>query len=273
MSGERQRRWLALALAGMALAGGCARGGSDAGDEPAKVALEPQFAPETTVGEGDAGGAPTTVAGAGAAGVPTATPTSAAGGGGAATTVPASGGGAAPTTVAGAAPVTSTTAAIEDREFDTTPSLLDKPPAWADLSAARLTRTAEGFELRVRLRGGAPANSGSDDHTMNIASFYDVDGNGSIDYEVWLNVASGGWGASYFDNTGGGKGGFQEKSGVAVAPEGAEVVARFPLSHLAGAQRLRWSLASEWGRYASLGTTAAARDDLPDNDAPATFPT
>lgn len=107
---------------------------------------------------------------------------------------------------------------------------------------------------------------------MNIASFYDVDGNGSIDYEVWLNVAAGGWGSSYFDNTGEGKGGFQEKSGVTVSPEGAEVVARFPLTHFAGAERLRWSLASEWGRYEAVGTSAMVRDDLPDNDVPANFP-
>lgn len=268
MGGDRRRQWLALALAGVTLAGACARSGSDASDEPAKVALEPQFAPETTA----AGGSAATVV-TGVGGAPAATPTTIGGRGGVATTSLA-GEQATPTTAAvpSGTPAAPTSAAIEDREFDTTPSLLDRPPAWADLSAARLTRTADGFELRVRLRGGAPDNSGSESHTMNVASFYDVDGNGSIDYEVWLNVASGGWGASYFDNTGAGKGGFQEKSGVTVAPEGTELVARFPLTHLAGAERMRWSLASEWGRYEAIGTTAMVRDDLPDNDVPATFP-
>ena len=107
---------------------------------------------------------------------------------------------------------------------------------------------------------------------MNIASFYDVDGDGSIDFEIWLNVASSGWGASYFDNTDASRGGFQDRSGVAVAPEGSDVVARFPRDHLRSAETFRWSVASEWGRYESLGTTAAVRDDLPDDDAAAPFP-
>jgi hypothetical protein len=229
--------------------------------------LEPKFAPETSAVGGGTAVPPTASAGRGA------TTTSAAAAGAAAMTTTTAPPGTTPARGVPEGADAPTSASIEDRQFDTTPSVLDPPPPWADLVGARLTRSAAGFELRVRLRGGAPATSGDANHTMNVASFYDVDGNGSVDYEVWLNVASGGWGASYFDNTGGGKGGYQEKSGVTVAPEGGELVARFPLSHLAGATRFRWSLASEWGRYEVLGTTAAARDDLPDNDQPATFPT
>jgi hypothetical protein len=138
--------------------------------------------------------------------------------------------------------------------------------------SAQLARTGEGFELRVRLGGGdAPERTSDDEHTMNIASFYDLDGDGGIDTEVWLNVASTGWGATWFDNVGDG-GGFQDGSGVIVTTEGAEVVARFPLSHLGGASRFRYSLASEWGRYETIGTVAAARDDAPDDDKPMPFP-
>lgn len=106
---------------------------------------------------------------------------------------------------------------------------------------------------------------------MNIASFYDVDGDGTIDYEVWANIANGGWGESYFDNSK--KGGrYQEASGVTVTTEGDEVVLRFPLSHLANAARFRWSLASEWGRYGVIGTDQAARDAAPDDDGASSFP-
>jgi hypothetical protein len=65
---------------------------------------------------------------------------------------------------------------------------------------------------------------------------------------------------------------FQDKSGVAVSTEGDALVLRFPLSHLGFADRFRWSVASEWGRYEVLGTAATARDDVPDNDGAARFP-
>jgi hypothetical protein len=125
--------------------------------------------------------------------------------------------------------------------------------------------TPSGFELRVRVGGGTAPSSSDDEHTMNVASFYDVDGDGTIDYEVWANVAAGGWGSSYFDDVHGG-GGFQKQSGVTVAPEGDEVVMQFPATHLTGATRFRWSIASEWGRYDALGTLATARDAMPDDD-------
>lgn len=105
---------------------------------------------------------------------------------------------------------------------------------------------------------------------MNIASFYDVNGDGQIDYEVWANLADTGWAASYFDDTTG-KARFGEQAGVAVALAGDELVLRFPASHLGGASRLRWSLASEWGKYEVISTLAAARDDAPDNDAAVSF--
>jgi hypothetical protein len=165
-----------------------------------------------------------------------------------------------------------TEVAVTDAAGDATPSPVDPPPAWADVLGARLIRSEAGFELRVRLGGGdAPESTPDDDHTMNVASFYDIDGDGAIDYEIWANVASVGWGSTYYDN-GPGRGGFGEGAGVTVKTEGDEVVLRFPLTHLADAARFRWSVASEWGRYEALGTPAMVRDDVPDDDGAAAFP-
>lgn len=100
---------------------------------------------------------------------------------------------------------------------------------------------------------------------MNVASFFDVDGDGVIDYEIWANLADTGWSPAYFDNTGAG-GKFGQGSGVEVEVAGGELVMRFPLSHLANSRGFRWSLASEWGRYEVISSPAAARDDAPDND-------
>ena len=247
-------------------------GGDD--DTPAKESLAPQFLPEASVGPGASTsstvGGDASTAGTSAPVRSGGTSSTAAGG--------ASGPGAAPTSIpADAGPATAgapamAEASITDAARDVTPSPLDRPPAWADLLGARLVRRADGMELRVRLGGSAaPQKTADAEHTMNIASFFDLNGDGRIDTEVWLNVAAGGWGATWFDNVGDG-GGFQEGSGVTVVAEGDEVVARFPLTHLGGAERFRWAIASEWGRYETIGTAAAARDDLPDNDNVAAFP-
>ena len=266
------RRGLAVAALSCGLvAGGCS-GGED-GDEPRKESLAPQFLPEVA---SDAAGGSTTTAATGSAGATSTSPTSPGSGtaGGAAgppTSGPPSARGDA-TVEPGSTAIPTTQASITDKAGDVTASPLDRPPAWSDLLSARLTRSAAGFELRVRLGGGAaPQQTPDEEHTMNIATFYDLDGDGRIDTEVWLNVAAGGWGATWFDNVGDG-GGFQEGSGVTVTPEGDEVVARFPLTHLEGTDRFRWAVASEWGRYETIGTVAAARDDLPDNDNIAGFP-
>lgn len=176
----------------------------------------------------------------------------------------------APATTSAGAAVEPLTATITDRVGDATPSLLDRPPAWADLAGARLTRDDNGFELRVRLAGGRAPSSTDAEHTMNIASFYDVDGDGAIDYEVWANVSDGGWGGSWFDNRNG-EARYGDDAGVTWTPEGDAIVMRFPHTHLGGASRLRWSVASEWGRYEVLTSPASARDDAPDHDQPASF--
>lgn len=52
-----------------------------------------------------------------------------------------------------------------------------------------LTRIGKEFELAIDLAGDVPTRATDDDHTMNVASFYDLDGDGQIDAEVWVNLA------------------------------------------------------------------------------------
>lgn len=249
------RRGPATCIAVCVLLTGCARGGGDRND---RANLEPRFEP-------DAAGPLTTGVPAGDVGAGSAVSTTTT------TARGASAGGKPPAQVPAPVVVGATTAAIVDRVGDLTPSPADPPPPWADLAGATMIRRADGFELRVKLGGGTAPSTTDEDHTMNIASFFDVDGDGSIDFEVWANLASGGWGSSYFDNVNG-KTGFQEDSGVSVKAEGGDVVVRFPLAHLGNAEQFRWALASEWGRYEVLGTIAMARDDMPDDDGAARFP-
>lgn len=139
-------------------------------------------------------------------------------------------------------------------------------PAYADLTGARLVRTKAGFELRVDAAGALPQRQGGDGRTMNVASFYDVDGDGAVDYEIWANLADNGWGPSYRDNRGK-RAAFMGESGVAVAADGQSLVFRFPASHLDGVSSFRWSVASEWGPYETVSTSAAARDYAPESGA------
>ena len=241
-----RREWAVLAVL---LVAACTPGGAKKNASGENL-LAPQFAPDTTVASAaPAGGGPTTSS--------TATSGSASGRPAAQVTAPA---------VPGA-----TTAAIVDPQGDLTPSPDDPPPPWADLVGGTLIRRGSGFELRVRLGGGTAPATTDRSHTMNIASFYDVDGDGTTDYQVWANVAAGGWGGSWRDERRD-MSRFMEQSGVTIEVAGDEVVVRFPLSHVGGAERFRWSLASEWGRYTVLGTRSTAKDDAPDDNASARFP-
>jgi hypothetical protein len=245
---------IAFAVAALSGLVACGGGSGDDDDGPAEIGLAPTFpgivtsplpgASSTTTGPGGTDPAATGTTAAGATVTPGSTPSD---------------------------PAAPRTASITDPEGDVTLSIPDPPP-WADLVGGRLTRSAEGFELRVTLGGGAaPEGSGSPDETMNVASFYDVDGDGSIDYEVWANLADGGWGGAWFNDREGGAH-LGDEAQVDVTIEGADVVLRFPLAYVADATTFRWSLASEWGRYEMIGTDLAARDDAPDDDQPADFP-
>ena len=247
---RRGLKTLAVASAIASALSGCS--GREPKDRSGDDGLTPAFAPETTVA-GEAGAAST---------APPTTEVLVLGGTDAVSPGITASGTATPATIE---------ATVTDPEGDATASPIDPPPPWADLVGARLIRSGAGFELRIALGGGDAPESTDEDHTMNVASFYDVDGDGHIDYEVWANVASGGWGATYFDN-GPGQGGFGEGAGVTVTTEGGDVVLHFPAGHLGDVERFRWSVASEWGRYAALGTPAMVRDDAPDDDQAAAFP-
>lgn len=59
---------------------------------------------------------------------------------------------------------------------------------------------------------------------------------------------------------------------VAVTVEDGAVVLTFPSTYVGDATALRWSIASEWGPYAAIGTRAMARDYAPDDRSGATWP-
>lgn len=141
-------------------------------------------------------------------------------------------------------------------------------PSYVDLTGAELTRQRDGFELRVSVAGDLPARQGPDGRTMNVASFYDTDGDGAIDYEVWATLADDGWGSSYRYPDGAR---FGADSGVSVHPEGRTLVLRFPLDHLGAARSFRWAVGSEWGSYAQIGSGTTAADHAPGSGATA-FP-
>lgn len=235
------------------VAGGCVARGGDEGARGEERSLTPTFLPT--------GDAPTTSTSDPTVGAGTVDPS-----GTATPTSPVPG---TPTQPTSGAAVPVLTASISDRAGDLTPSPLDRPPGWADLRGATLRRTGEGYELSVSLGDPVPERSPDGDHTMNVASFYDLDGDGVVDVEVWANLADSGWGPAAYDGRGGR---FGAESDVSVSFEGGRLVLRFPLSLLAGDDRFRWSIASEWGRYEVIGTDLAARDDAPDGDQPAQLP-
>lgn len=218
--------------------------GADEAVEGSRDALTPEFGSSTT--SAAAGDAPTTIVVGGSAAVPTT----------ATTAIPASADGVL-------------TASVEDHAGDVS-SAAGAPP-WADLLGARVTRARDGFELRVRLAGGTTPERSPDDNTMNVASFFDLDDDGVVDYEIWANLGPDGWGASYYEGESGAAY-HGAQSFVEVVPEGDEVVLRFALVHLDRAESFRWSIASEWGPYESIGTDAMARDQAPDVGASTAFP-
>lgn len=163
---------------------------------------------------------------------------------------------------------TRATASVTDATGDVEWTL-QRPPEYTDIAAATLTRASDGYTLRVRFAAEVPQRQ-HDDRTMNVASFFDVTGDGEIDYEIWANLADNGWGPSYRDRRNG-EARFMADSDVQVAARGRSLVFRFPLRHLAGARTFQWATASEWGSYETIATAAAARDYAPDTGA-SSFP-
>lgn len=160
------------------------------------------------------------------------------------------------------ATIPTTTASVSDARNDVRSSSITRPPAYADLTGARLTRSATGFELRVSADAAFPARQPDPDHTENVIFYADVDGDGHVDYEVWASLADNGWGTSYFDDPNG-DAYYGANSGVTAGVVGGDLVVHFTLDHLAGAARFRWSVQAEWGSYTEVSTGTTSLDAAP----------
>lgn len=161
-------------------------------------------------------------------------------------------------------------AEVQDPTGDVDEPLLVDAPEYADLRAGSIEIDGDRVTLSVSFATETPETS-DDDHTMNVASFYDVDGDGTVDYEVWANLSSTGWGTSWFDN--GRKQalyGSDDEVEVEVTP--AALVLTYPRSYLGDARTFRWALAAEWGTYEALTTGRMTSDRAPDDGRPARFP-
>lgn len=175
----------------------------------------------------------------------------------------------------GAGTTTTTAVPVESVSFEdpvgdaTRGTGVSNPPPWTDLAGGVLERRGDAYRLTIRLGGKAPtAPSGS--NVMNIASFYDVDGDGRIDFEIWVSLGSDGWGPVWYDDQDNAAVG--DDSNVTVTVEGDELRLVFPDVMLDAPERLRFSLASEYGPLATIGTNLARRDDAPDDDRAVSFP-
>lgn len=148
---------------------------------------------------------------------------------------------------------------------------LQEPPGYVDLRSLALTREEDGYEVRVELDAPAPERRDGERIT-NIATFYDVDGDGELDYQVYATSTPDGWGSAYFDHVAG-ESRYADDDEVDVTVEDGAVVMRFPLAHLGGADRLQWSAASQWGTFEELQTGTEARDRAPDDGHGVLWPT
>lgn len=138
-------------------------------------------------------------------------------------------------------------------------------PAHADIVAVQLIRTGDEVEVRSTFAGAVPEKQ-TGDKGMNVASFYDVDGNGMVDYEIWASLADDGWGTGYLDDRSN-EASFGPSTGIEVSVEGRTLVTRFPADRIGDPETFRWSAASEWGSYQSMAASTSARDYAPDHGA------
>lgn len=160
---------------------------------------------------------------------------------------------------------------FSDPVGDATPGVgTSTPPQWTDLAGGSLERRGNAYRLTIRLGGDAPARA-TGAETMNIASFYDVDGDGAVEFEIWVNLGPDGWGPVWYDDQDNAAPG--ESSNVTVEIDGDEVQLLFPDVMLDAPDRLRFSIASEYGELSTIGSSFARRDDAPDGDRAVAFPT
>ena len=149
-------------------------------------------------------------------------------------------------------------ASVTDPSGDVKGSLTE-PPAHVDLTGATLTREG-AFELRVSFAAAVPSRDDGS-HIVNVASFFDIDGDGQVDYEVWASLADDGWSGSYRTPSGAR---FGSDSGVTARPAGNDLVLTFPLAHLKRSSTFRWSVGAEWGTYEQVAAGVTAHDTAPD---------
>lgn len=159
---------------------------------------------------------------------------------------------------------------FDDPIGDATPGIgRSTPPGWSDLAGAALERQGNAYRLEIRLGDTAPRRAPGPE-TMNVASFYDVDGDGSVDFEIWVNLGPDGWGPVWYDDQGNAAPG--PDSNVSIEVTGNTVALLFPDVMLEVPDGLRFSLASEYGELATIGSSFARRDDAPDDDRAVPFP-
>lgn len=246
------RRLVAVLAAG-ALVAACSSGDDE--ERGLDGLGTPQFEPDTTA-EGATSTQPVAVEG----GPATSSPTTAAPGEETAETT---------TTVAGASPSPEREAvSFRDPVGDAVGGLDQDPPPWADLAGAALERQNDAYRLTVRLGDTVPEAAPAS-RTMNVATFFDVDGDGGIDHELWVNLGDGGWGPTWWTGDRAAPG---EASNVTVTVEGDELQMLFPDVMLDRPERLRFSVASEYGELDVIGSDFAHRDDAPDGDQAVSFP-
>lgn len=166
--------------------------------------------------------------------------------------------GAGDTPAANPTPAGPLRASVSDPTGDVRGTLTGAP-TYTDLTGAALTRGGV-FEVRVSFAGAVPARQ-TDDRIVQVATFYDLDGDGETDYEIWASLADDGWGTSY-RTPGGAR--FGDDSGARARPEGDDLVISFPLTHLRRADSLAWAVGAQWGTLEQVATGTTSKDNAPD---------
>lgn len=153
---------------------------------------------------------------------------------------------------------------VDDATGDLSAST-ESAPASADIVGVVVDRTGDRVEVRTTFAGPVPTRQTSS-KGMNVASFYDVDGNGYVDYEIWASLADDGWGTGYLDDRRN-EASFGAETGIKVTVRGDTLVVTFPWDRIGSAREFRWQAASEWGSYESMAASTSARDRAPDQGA------
>lgn len=143
-------------------------------------------------------------------------------------------------------------------------------PAHADLRSLALEVAGDTATITIGFAGPAP-EQGEGDDILNVATYHDVTGDGSVDYEIWASLTADGWGTSWYDVRNG-TARFAADDDVDVDVVDGAVVLTFPPGHLGGARSGRWLASSEWGSVATISSGTSTTDDAPDDRSGRTWP-